>query len=667
MRRRLDRRSQSGASLVESLVAIAVSMIMVVGILTVAVTGVTAGASATVIARMNVLATAFAETVKRLPFESCLVGAGDPYSHPASVYGATFATAESALPADVVRLQNALGATLTVEKVRALGDSTACTASTAGTQEVTVEVAMNDRTVRRTVVKRDPSLVELMDFWPIVTPDKNQTANTPLYAVDLAIGGSVDIESYEWWCVDTAWADPEASPPGDPNLDVGVPPADILGVGNTQPGTVRDGDSCVYPKPDVETPQAIVLRVVAKSVGGQPGRVGTKIARIDIPGAPVEPDAGVTLDLVSEPRCLSNDVAAGEAAPCEVDTELRFNPFFKGYLIQPPPDQRPAFRIDFGDGRILICQPALGSLSSACQTEDIVHSYSDGGVGRQVVMELLGTQNPMTGERYRSSLYLTVLGEELVRPVAVLRTNIQNDINIDTGQPGTGPNSAKYLIAPQTGVTFNAGASHAYNLPPGNGIGRYDWDFDGDGTVDNTTTTPTVTYAYPSYVGADVRRTYQATVRVLDAVSNLSSAASVTIVVHPLPYPATVVSPAVGRRSCGFLNLGVCSANIRFNLTGVPRLPGERIRYGIQLHGKVGIPPFYMCYGVTDNDSSESFSFDDTGLAGATVPAQLVGQLRACAGQTTTYQLRTERFSPDGQLLGATPWSDRIPLTLTYG
>lgn len=661
--------NQQGATLIESLVAVAIMMIMVVGIMTAAMTGTSASTSATLTSRLNALATAFGEAVKALPYQSCVnLPVGDDLE---TLYQQSFEASESQGGSALRDLQDALGrAVLEVVDATPLNANgtaqDACADTTIGLQQITVEVRLDSSRVQRTIVKRDPALDVPLDFWPI-TNIASDTANTPLHLVGLDIGGTASIERYEWWCLDTDWADPGATPPGD--LNTVTPPAaeitavgvDIDGDGDIDPPD-RKGNTCVIPKQLQETEQIIVLRVWTST-----GRVGTKFVTVTVPMLPAVPDNGVTLTVTSSPECLTHLVTAGVEEHCSVDVPITFLPYFSEYgpVGQPEPDQRPAYKIDFGDGRVLFCQPALEGLPTACQNNQITHTFASGGAGRLVVIERLGIQNPLTGERFRDALYLTVLGADVLQPTAVLATDITTDINLETGQPGDGENSADYLVAPNTTVTFDATASHAAGQQPGTGIASFIWDFNGDGTADRTTTSGTTAYTYPAQVGLGSRAVYEATVTVVDT-AGVSNSTTVTVVVDPLSYPVGLfISPSVGRRQCGFLGLGVCTANIRFNWTAVPRLPGDRIRYGVRVSGYVGVAPFYACFGLIDNNTQEEFWFDDLGLAGSAFVAPLSGNLRFCAGASTTYEVRTERYSEAGTLIGATPWSPAAGFTLT--
>lgn len=460
-------------TLIEVLVAMAILGLVIGGILSATLTANTAGSTANKNARLNVLMTAFGESIKNLNYADCA---------DAARYQTDFDTAEDSLPDDAEDLRTALGATLTVELVT---NGVECPSVDSGVQTVKLKVRVHDRTLTREVVKRtpDPGVIPFdFDFNYV----QRSALNDPLVVWGLTATGSTSIFQYEWWC-EGAWAEvgPSAEPTTPPDF-VSFLPTDAV-------------PECRYTAPSTTgVMQTIALRVTEDGTN----RTAVKAKSFQLPPtlAPHNPPLA-RIKIVSTPECLV-------ASPCPYDVPVQFEDD-----SQAPVDAAIVqWAWIFGDGT-----PQILCSSPSCRHQP--HTYVGGGT---YTVTLVVTDS--FGATGTATINVTISGPVINKPIAMAgSSNLAAD-------PAFGVSEQRVNFTAAGSHAF--GVAPGAGSPPG-GITNYHWDF---GYAGQTQSGPNLVTPFFVYPASSTRATYVVTLTVT-STNGTTNFDTVTIVLDPLVPP----------------------------------------------------------------------------------------------------------------------------------
>lgn len=457
------RRTQSGATLIEALVALAILAITVTGIGMATSTSTQASGSARQIARRNALLTAFAEAIKSLPYLPCATP---------QEYQDLFDNAEAQLTPSGDDIRDVENAQINVVWVTdALGGPVCPTGSDPGTQRVGLNVTLNGKLVEGSVAKRDPSNLSVpieVDFTPVLVVGPPDPSSSYDFTLTINVPNP-PVGRVEFWCDANAWADPNV-PEGLPNFDRA--PYD---------GSIP---SCVYttPSPDPVTQYAAV-RVTDRNGTMKTVRKSFTLAPNGTPRNP--PLAQITLG--STPDCST-------ASPCLTNTPISF---LSDLSFSPDGIER--WEWNFGDGTPTYSCTSAEQISGLC-SQNQMHEYEGGGA----FTVILTVTDPF-GVSDSDSRVININAPELIKPTAVISA------------------TPTCCVSP-TRVRFDGTQSHADGVAPGagsppGGITNYSWNF-GDGSP--TESGPSLTKPEHLYTGVG-RFTARLTVTATNGATNYAT------------------------------------------------------------------------------------------------------------------------------------------------
>ncbi|HTO01338.1 MAG TPA: PKD domain-containing protein [Microthrixaceae bacterium] len=542
-------RGQAGTSLLDILIGITILLITVGGIAsaTMSAGGLSTKASDT--ARINVLLTAFGESLKNLPYQDCAT---------ADRYQVDFDNLEDALGQTARKIKGDLNAALTVESVANGPD---CPGEDSGVQTIVLKAAFDGREHSRTIVKRTlvPKRSDIdFDFFPT----QLSSLNDPLVVWQMSATGSSPIFQYEWWC-EGAWATvPDALPPVGNNPIITHSPDD-------------PSAECRYPAPNnTGIMQTVALRVT--ELGTNRTAIRAKPWELPVtPGVRAKPEAKI--EIVSSPACTT-------AQPCVRQGTVNTPGYGANVTFastgMPPVDAGIVEWIwSFGDGtpQVICTTSSSDPTGAACANQS--HLYTEGGefFASLKLRDAFGTQSD------------TAIIGVVVEQDHILRPKIDADPASSTvsGNP-------PWAISPQT-VQFT-GSARAYDaagnlLPPGknwNGSDlQYSWDFGNAGAFSNT---GNASYSYPQTFQSTI---YNATFTVVALVPGSTTETvvgrkTIPIKLDPLEPPRAL---RVTRQK-GDIWL-IRNAYFDFQWTNVPRRDQDVIRYEFALRSSGGFCGFF--------------------------------------------------------------------------
>ncbi len=549
---RLVRRGQAGVSLLDILIGITILLITVGGIASASMTAGGISTKAKDTARINVLLTAFGESVKNLPYQDCV--APDRYQ-------ADFDNLEDALGQEAQKIVGVLNATLTVESVVNGPD---CPGEDSGVQTIELSATVDGRSHSRTIVKRtlvpkrsdidfDFTFLQLSGTWD------------PLVVWQLVATGASPIFQYEWWC-DGAWADV-----ADPQN--AVPPA-----GNDPIVTHVPDDptaECRYPAPNnTGVYQTVALRVT--ELGTNRTAIKTHAWELPVtPGVRAKPEA--KMEIISTPPCTS-------AEPCvrqgTVNTPgYGANVTFESTGMPPVDASIVEWMWNFGDGtpQVICTTSSADPTGVGCITQDHLYTESGQFVATLKVRDAFGTQS-----------------DAAIRPVVIEQDYILRPVIDANPASSTVSLNPAWAISPQK-VDF-VGSARAYDasgnlLPVGknwNGTNlEYRWDFGNAGAFSNT---GTASYTYPQTFQSTV---YNATFTVVALVPGSTTETvvgrkTIPITLDPLEYPRAL---RVTKQK-GDIWL-IRNAYFDFQWTNVPRLTQDVVVYEFAIRSDGGFCGFF--------------------------------------------------------------------------
>lgn len=496
--RRARRLSQSGFTLIEVLVALALlaisSTAIVVG------TGVlsSSSSSANQLERGEVLLTSFGEALKSLPYQTCTA---------ANVYQAAFDTSSDP---DVFKLSQRNDVSLVVDGISIAPEPKPPAYDCGldgdpGFQTLQISATVDGRTSKGQIVKRD-------------TNDRAATGKAVIEHADLLSRST-----------NATWASspPEElrTTPGDPTAiyslsstgSYGPPPFGIVGyswdcdaLDDPVTGYTATGSStgptveCDYNASTVEQTKTVKLSL---DLGA--GKTTSVTANVTVGAQPAlhaQPAAAITV--LTTPCCTSSAPVAFLSSGVDPD----------GRVVK--------WEWNFGDptsgdaANIVVC---TANIADACTKQ--THAFNIGSPA---------------GTNYRVTLIVT--------DVDGVRSN-EGVANVSVVGPATTP-TADFTVTPSTGiapqaVTVNASASHAYGQS--GGITGYSWRFDANGCGGVTPATGTGVTATRTYTAANSPNcpSYMITLTVTSAGGTNSTTRTVTLTPFVAPQDFRTVT-AVG-------------------------------------------------------------------------------------------------------------------------
>ncbi|MCC6225107.1 MAG: PKD domain-containing protein [Microthrixaceae bacterium] len=459
----MRKRTQSGSTLIEALVAVVILAITVTGIGMATSTSTRASGSAQQTARRNALLTAFAEAVKSLPYQTCATP---------QEYQDLFDSAEAQLTPSGEDLRDIDNAQITVVWVTdAIGGAICPGGSDPGTQRIGLNVTLNGKLIEGSVAKRDPANLTVpieVDFTPVLVVGPPDPSSSYDFTLTINVPNP-PVGRVEFWCDANAWA--------DPNTPEGLPDFDRAPYDGSIP-------SCVYttPSPD-PTSQFAAVRVTDRNGATKTVRKSFTLAPN---GAPINPPlAQITLG--STPDC-------SVGTPCSTNTPISFQSdlSFSPYGLE-------RWEWNFGDGTPTYSCTSAEQIAALC-SQNQTHEYEGGGAFTVVL-----TVTDSFGLSDSDSRVINVNAPPLVKPTAVI-----------TATPTC-------CVAP-TRVRFDGTQSHADGVAPGagsppGGITNYSWNF-GDGSPPESGSA--LTQPEHTYVGVG-RFTARLTVTATNGTTNYAT------------------------------------------------------------------------------------------------------------------------------------------------
>lgn len=545
-------RGQAGVSLLDILIGITILMIMVGGIAAASMTAGAVSTSSADTAKINVLLTAFGESLKNLPYHDCATP---------GLYQNDFDNFEGAFPADAQLIKDQLNATLIVDQVQL---SSSCPTEDNGIQTIRLVAKVNHREHPRVIVKR--RLVPKLAPFTVQIDEINQISpdHDPLVVWEVKASSPTEVFMYEWWC-DGAWAEvPGADPPpgNTPVITYGETP------------TVE----CRYPAPTVAN-QYQTVAVRATELGTSRTAVAFKkeilSPRFGLRAGPV---AGIEI-LNPVPPCTTADPCVRMGTPGQpgYGAHVTF-----GSTGVPPVDASINQWIwNFGDGSTqTICSVSDTDPTGANCLQQI-HTYPEGGK----YYVTLKVRDTFGAQSAAAMVEVVIEGDSILRPEITTTFSDPNSV--------TGVDPA-WAISPQK-ISFT-GSAKAFDingdpLPVGkNWDGsnlQYRWDFGNAGAFANA---GTASYTYPQTF---VPTTYIATFTVVALVpgsttQTVTAQKQVAVQLDPLEPPRNL---RVTRQK-GDLWL-IRNAYFDFQWINVPRLPADVVRYEFSLGSDGGFCGFF--------------------------------------------------------------------------
>lgn len=555
---RWSARGQAGVSLLDILIGIAILTITVGGIASASMTAGTVSTSARDQARINVLLTAFGESIKNLPYQDCAT---------ADRYQLDFDNLEDATHQATQKIRADLNATLAITNVE-LGPD--CPGEDSGLQTITISATVKGRAYTRQIVKRSlqPKRADItFDF------DKDTVSgfNDPLVVWQMRVtNANTQIFQYEWWC-EGSWAKvPGASPP------VGNDP--IITYSADDPAA-----ECRYPAPNnTGVKQTVALRVTEFGTN----RTALKAKDFELPVTPgVRATPQALIEVLSTPDCSSiANKCTRTGTPGQPGYGATVS--FKSAGAAPVDASIVEWIWSFGDGTpTVVCTTSSSDpTGSNCVFQD--HTYTEGGQFNATlkVRDSFGTQSATA-----------------IRPVIIEQDNIlRPEIDANPASSSVNLNPA-WAISPQT-VVFN-GSARAYDaagnlLPVGqnwNGTPlQYRWDFGNAGAFANS---GNASYAYPQTFTST---TYDAVFTVVALVpgsttETVTARKTIPITLDPLVPPINLkVTKQKG--DIPFIR----NAYFDFQWTNVPRLNSDVVRYEFRITSGGGFCGFFGVGGVAN-------------------------------------------------------------------
>ncbi len=595
-------------TLIEVLVALAILGITVGAILSATLTTTGGSSVNSRISRMNALLSAFGESIKNLPYQTCAL-AGD--------YQLAFDQADNALGNDDQELRKTLNATMTVDNIVYQGSSICSSGvgTDSGVQTVGLVVEVSGRTLRGQVTKRNPAASNVPVTVGIeverISPDGNPTSVWMLRSTSTSPNG---LSRWEWWC-DGAWIEGGTAEPSFPS--------------NTGPDYFDSFNptfqpSCSYPAPTTTgVLQTVGLRVTdnhnVTAIGFKTFELSTT------PFAHNNPTAQITQD--TSPDCT-------DANPCGINTPITWH----SSGPEPPDATIVSWRWTFGDGS----PPIVCVLTSPSCRDATSHEYEGGGtfVLSLTVTDSLGAMGTATRQ-------IKVNAPPLVKPTVAFASTALG-ASITSG------------VAPQR-VTFNGAGSYADGYSPGSGtppggITNYAWDF-GDGQTQSGSSLVNPSHVFNSPGVYVVRLT-------VTAVNGATNYAETTITLTALQPPINLRNSGAHKADIPLIR----DAYFDFQWVNPPRSPGDAIGYEIMISTASG---FCSVVGWGMNGRVFSIPNGGAAGTSQTYRAQFGNgswppgvPLEMCSTDSYTFRGRTVRTNELG--VQYSPWSDAQPLEADF-
>lgn len=214
------RRTQTGASLIEVLIAIAVLTAVVVGVSSMSIVAMRSGSQDRQVARANALLSSFSESIKALPYLTC--GTPDDYMEDFDKVDNDLSLPDAGGTPTVdpsVRLRDASDVSLAILDVEdnAPGGFV-CPNGDSGTQRVSLDVTVGDVKLQGVVVKRSPKplpVPPVVDF----TAARVTANNAPFvsFRVQPNVNAAGEVR-VQYWC-NPSWAASTTDPSLPAQLD----------------------------------------------------------------------------------------------------------------------------------------------------------------------------------------------------------------------------------------------------------------------------------------------------------------------------------------------------------------------------------------------------------------------------------------------------------------
>lgn len=548
---------QSGITLIEVLVGLAVLAITLGAVLSATLTSTRGGSTNSRVARMNVLLSAFGEAVKNLPYEPCAT---------AAEYQGVFDKSEDALQNTDQDLRDTPNAELKVlEVVRPGGSACNADGTDFGVQTIKLQVTVAGRSLTGQITKRNPAPsnvpieVKITVNW--VSALNDLTAVVRLSSDSSSPNGLI---RWEWWC-NGDWVrnnQPEPSFPGATVPDYDGPDYFDSFNATFQP-------TCSYPAPNPPGAERTVALRVTDSHNVT--AIGYKTFPLHTtPWDHQKPVAVITEDDLKPPQpdCTVAD-------PCDPNVDLSW----KSASVNPPDATLVQWRWTFGDGTPpVVCVPPNRTCS-------VTHRYQGRGT-----FSLSLTVTDSLGATGITIIPVTIKGQPRPKPTAGLTSSL-------SANPA-------YGVAP-TRVSFDASGSHADGVAPGvgaprGGITMYTWEF-GDGSTQSGATlwNPSHTYSNPG--------TYVARVTV-EATNGATNFSEVTTVLGALEPPINLRISGKAKADIPFFQ----DSHVDFLWINVPRTTGDQISYEIM----VSVTNSGFCSTFGQGANGRVFTVPSSGPAG---------------------------------------------------
>lgn len=557
--RRPNRRSrdQRGLGTIEVLIAMVILSITVGGIATASITAGGVGKKANQEARLNVLMTAFAESVKALPYESCATS---------SVYQGEFDSSEYGLSAGVRRLTDTEGATFVVEAT----PGAECPLDS-GVQSITLTVTLNGDELERTIIKRTDDVgAEPLDFC-IMSPvlgEGNCRDTDPSDGIDerfdpvlrrnssdgdtvivwgLRAAGTSSIFQYEWWC-DGQWhADnPGADPPRAPDF--------------TTRSAYDPAIECQYAAPTGFQQQRIALRVIENTTL----RTNTTSTAFTLP-----PTSTAHQKPTAQFRQTLPLDCGSAAAPCLEGTQVSFEAYGP-YSLDSSVIQ---WEWNYGDGTpTVLCRPTP-AFPDGSNCEDMQHTFLGARPGGGPYPVRLWVTDALGFRSDPAVVNVTISGPPIIRPIVDVSSGL-------TGNPAWG-------VSPLA-VTFNATGSHMDGYPTGTGaaagIANYAWDYGVPVDQVPIALQSGPNLSQPTFIyTVSVRTTFTIRLTVTD-LNGTTNTAAMTVLVEPLIPPIGIAN--LGERKSDIWLIR--NARFDFQWTNPPAMPGDTMQTQIEISSAGG-------------------------------------------------------------------------------